>query len=211
MNGVEKVAALKVIPVIAIDDAKDASPLAGALCAGGLPAAEITFRTAAAEDAIKIVAKEYPDMLVGAAASPAPTRRNVLLTPEPLSSSPLDSIEVFTEYAVKNNIPIYPGICTPTEMMFLLEYDLPVAKFFPAEQFGGLATIKAISAPFPNMKFMPTGGINASNVLDYLSFDKIIACGGSWMVKKDLISSGRFDKIEALTREAVELVKTAKK
>ena len=211
MNGVEKVAALKVIPVIAIDDAKDASPLAGALCAGGLPAAEITFRTAAAEDAIKIVAKEYPDMLVGAGS----------LTSADQAKRAVDAGATFlvtagfnrgvTEYAVKNNIPIYPGICTPTEMMFLLEYDLPVAKFFPAEQFGGLATIKAISAPFPNMKFMPTGGINASNVLDYLSFDKIIACGGSWMVKKDLISSGRFDKIEALTREAVELVKTAKK
>ena len=211
MNGVEKVAALKVIPVIAIDDAKDASPLASALCAGGLPAAEITFRTAAAEESIRIVAKEHPEMLVGAGS----------LTSAEQAQRAVDAGATFlvtagfnrqvTEYAVKNGIPIYPGICTPTEMMFLLEYDLPVAKFFPAEQFGGLATIKAISAPFPNMKFMPTGGINAKNVLDYLSFDKIIACGGSWMVKKDLIASGQFDKIEALTREAVELVKTVKR
>ena len=112
-----------------------------------------------------------------------------------------------TEYAVENHIPIFPGVCTPTELMLLLEYELPVAKFFPSEQYGGLKTIKALAAPFPNMKFMPTGGINAGNVREYLAYDKIIACGGSWMVKDAFINNHEFDKIRDLTKEAVALVK----
>ena len=112
-----------------------------------------------------------------------------------------------TEYAVANHIPIFPGICTPTELMLLLEYQLPVAKFFPAEQYGGLKTIKALSAPFPNIKFMPTGGINATNIKEYLACDKIIACGGSWMVKDSFINNHEFEKIRSLTAEAVTLIR----
>ena len=110
------------------------------------------------------------------------------------------------EFAVSHQIPIFPGVCTPTELMLLLEYDLPVAKFFPAAQCGGLATIKALAAPFPQLKFMPTGGINAKNVREYLEFPKVVACGGSWMVKSDLINTGDFDAIRRLSQEAVELV-----
>ena len=202
----EKIEELKIVPVVKIDDAKDAEPLAKALIAGGLPIAEVTFRTSAAEEAIKTMAK-IPEMIVGAGT----------VTTIEQAQKAIDAGAVFlvtagfnrsvTEFAVKNNIPIFPGVCTPTELMFLLEFNLPVAKFFPAEQFGGLATIKALSGPFPNMKFMPTGGISDKNIREYLANPKIIACGGSWMVKDSLINAQQFDEIERLTAEAVQLVK----
>lgn len=211
MNISERMRSLKIIPVITIEEAKDASPLGQALCVGGLPAAEITFRTAAAEESIKIIATEYPQMLVGAGS----------LTSVEQTQRALDAGASFlvtagfnrkvTEYALARNVPIFPGVCTPTELMLLLEYELSVAKFFPAAQFGGLNTIKALSAPFPQMHFMPTGSINPGNVLEYLSFEKIIACGGSWMVKPELISSGQFEEIAALTRQASTLVNSLSK
>ena len=111
-----------------------------------------------------------------------------------------------TEWAL-DNITVFPGICTPTELMAALEYHLPVVKFFPAVQYGGLTTIKSLAAPFPTMRFMPTGGINTENIKEYLTFDKIIACGGSWMVKDTLIKDGNFEKIRELTAQAAALVK----
>lgn len=111
-----------------------------------------------------------------------------------------------TRYAVENDIPIFPGTCTPTEVMRAMSYGLKVVKFFPASQYGGLNTIKALAGPFPAMRFMPTGGINAGNVKEYLANKHIIACGGSWMVKSDLIAAGKFDEIKRLTQEAVALV-----
>lgn len=202
----EQVAELKVVPVVKLDHAEDAQPLAKALIAGGLPIAEITFRTEAAEEAIKIMSK-IPGMIVGAGtitniaqAQKAKDAGAVFLV------SPGFSREV-TEFALKNNLSIFPGVCTPTEIMFCMEYNLPVVKFFPAEQYGGLDTIKALSAPFPGIKFMPTGGINAKNIKEYLANSKIVACGGSWMVKDSLINAHQFDEIERLTAEAVALVK----
>lgn len=205
--GLEKLAKIKVVPVIALQDAEDAEPLAEALCAGGLPAAEITFRTAAAEEAIGITVKTFPEMLVGAGT----------LTTVEQAKRAMDAGASFfvtagfsrkiTEFALGNRIPIYPGVCTPTELMLLLEYDLPLAKFFPAAQYGGLSTIKALAGPFPKMKFMPTGGVNAGNILEYLSFEKIVACGGSWMVKSDLIKAKDFAGITARTKEAMDLIR----
>lgn len=205
----KKIEQFKLVPVIKLDNAKDASPLAEALCRGGLPVAEVTFRTAAARESIEIMARAYPEMLIGAGTitTPEQARQAVDAGAGFLVSAGFS--RRVTEYAVDNKIPIFPGVCTPTELMYLLEYDLPIAKFFPAEQYGGLNTIKALAAPFPNIKFMPTGGININNIMDYLSFSKIIACGGSWMVKDTLINSGEFDKICALSREAVTLVKGA--
>lgn len=110
------------------------------------------------------------------------------------------------EFAIDNHLPVFPGTCTPSEVMAAMEYNLSVVKFFPALQYGGLGTIKALAAPFPSLKFMPTGGINASNVLEFLAFDKVIACGGSWMVKDSLINEGNFEEIARLTAEAVTLV-----
>ncbi|MBR3276042.1 MAG: bifunctional 4-hydroxy-2-oxoglutarate aldolase/2-dehydro-3-deoxy-phosphogluconate aldolase [Eubacterium sp.] len=207
MDIYEKIAKVKVVPVIKLDDAANALPLAKALIAGGLPVAEVTFRTAAAEESIRIMAENCPEMLIGAGSltGAAMAEKAVNAGAKFLVSAGLsDSV---AEFAVKNNIPYFPGICTPTELMKVLEYGFPVAKFFPAGNMGGLGTIKAIAAAFPTMKFMPTGGVNAGNIREYLSFDKIIACGGSWMVKDALINAGEFDKITALTREAVELVK----
>lgn len=203
----KKIEELKLVPVVVLQDAKDAVPLAKALIAGGLPVAEVTFRTAAAADSIKAIVKECPEMLVGAG-----TVTNLEQAQEAKAAGAQFIVtpgfsKTVTEFAVKNNIPIFPGVCTPTEIMMVMEYNLPIVKFFPASQYGGLATVKALGGPFPSLRFMPTGGVNAGNVKEYLASPKIVACGGSWMVKENLVREGRFDEIERLTREAVALVK----
>lgn len=203
----KKIEELKIVPVVVLQDKADAVPLAQALMNGGLPVAEVTFRTEAAEASIRAMVREFPDMLVGAGTiTSVQQAKTAVAAGAGFLVTPGFSHSV-TEYAVKNGVPIFPGACTPTELMFLMEYNLTVAKFFPASQYGGLDTIKALSAPFPGMRFMPTGGINAGNVRAYLDNPKIIACGGSWMVKPELIREGRFDEIEKLTREAVGLVR----
>ncbi|MBO4809469.1 MAG: bifunctional 4-hydroxy-2-oxoglutarate aldolase/2-dehydro-3-deoxy-phosphogluconate aldolase [Lachnospiraceae bacterium] len=207
MNKVlEEISKIGIVPVIALDEAKDAKPLAKALIDGGLPCAEVTFRTAAAEESIRIISKEFPEMLVGA---------GTVLTTEQVDKavaagakfivSPGLNPEV-VKYCVDKNIPVCPGCSNPSDIEQAISLGLDVVKFFPAEAAGGLAMIKAMSAPYVNMKFMPTGGINAKNLNEYLGFKKIIACGGSWMVKSDMIKAGEFGKITALTKEAVELM-----
>lgn len=201
-----KIKEKKLVPVVKLDRTEDAKPLCEALCQGGLPVAEITFRTSAAEESIRIAAKEFPDMMVGAG-----TVINVEQAKRAVDAgasflvSPGISREV-TEWAVKNHICIFPGTCTPSEIMMALEYELPVVKFFPASQYGGLDTIKALSAPFPGISFMPTGGIGTHNVKEYLAFERVAACGGSWMVKDAFIKERNFAKIRELTQEAVALV-----
>ena len=196
-----------IVPVVVLNKVADAVPLANALIKGGLPCAEVTFRTAAAEESIREIAKKFPEMFVGA---------GTVLTTEQVDRaigagakfivSPGFNPKV-VEYCIKNNYPICPGIMTPTELEMALGFGLDVVKFFPAENAGGLKMIKAMSAPYTMMKFMPTGGINATNVRDYLACDKILACGGSWMVKGDLIKAGDFDEIQKLTAEAAAIVK----
>lgn len=196
----------RIVPVVVLNRTDDALPLGEALVKGGLPVAEVTFRTDAAEESIKKMSKEFPDMLVGAG-----TIVNVEQAKRAIDAgakfvvSPGTNEKVI-EYVLDNNVAMFPGACTPSEIMTVMDFGLPVVKFFPAAQFGGLDTIKALAGPFPSMKFMPTGGISASNVLDYLAFDKIIACGGSWMVKSSLVDEGNFAEIERLTAEAVSLV-----
>ena len=202
----KRIEELKIVPVVVLHDAKDAVPLAQALMNGGLPVAEVTFRTAAAEASIKAMTDAFPEMLVGAGTVTTVAQAEAAKNAGAKFLVTAGFNRKVTEYAIENNLPIFPGACTPTELMFLLEYDLPVAKFFPAAQYGGLDTIKALSGPFPNMKFMPTGGVSASNIKEYLANPKIIACGGSWMVKDTLVKEGKFDEIERLTREAVALV-----
>lgn len=196
-----------VVPVVVLEDANDAKPLAEALIKGGLPVAEVTFRTAAAKESIRIMTESYPEMLVGAG-----TVLSVSQVDEAMEAGAKFIVtpgfdEEVVDYCLSKNIPVFPGVITPTEVTMAVKRGLEVVKFFPASQFGGLKTIKALSAPFGMVKFMPTGGIDASNISEYLSSDKIIACGGSWMVKGDLVKAKEFDKIEALTKEAVELVK----
>ena len=201
-----KIESLKLVPVVVLEDAKDALPLAKALIDGGLPVAEVTFRTAAAEDSIRAISEAYPEMLVGAGTvTNLEQAKTAVAAGAKFLVTPGFSDEV-TRYAVENDSPIFPGTCTPTEVMRAMSYGLKVVKFFPASQYGGLNTIKALSGPFPAMRFMPTGGINAGNVKEYLANKHIIACGGSWMVKSDLIAAGKFDEIKRLTQEAVALV-----
>ena len=194
---------LGIIPVVVIDDAKDAVPLAKALCEGGLPVAEVTFRTDAAEEAIRLMSEAYPEMLVGAGTvlTTEQVDRAVAAGSKFIVSPGLNPRVV--KYCQEKNVPITPGTARPTDIEMALELGLDVVKFFPAEQNGGLAMIKAMAAPYTKVKFMPTGGINAKNLKSYLDFDKIIACGGSWMVPKDLVAAGDFEAIKNLTREAV--------
>ena len=200
----EELGKIGIVPVIALDDAKDAKPLAEALMKGGLPCAEVTFRTAAAEESIRIISENFPDMLVGA---------GTVLTTEQVDRAVNAGAKFIVspgfnrkivEYCIGKGIPVTPGTCTPSDIEQAIECGLDVVKFFPAEPSGGLGMIKALAGPYNQLKFMPTGGINAGNICDYLAYGKILACGGSWMVNKQYVAAGEFDKIEALTREAVE-------
>ena len=201
----ERFAELKVVPVVVLNDVKDAAPLAKALVEGGLPCAEVTFRTDAAAESIRIMTEAYPDMLVGA---------GTVLTTEQVDKaveagakfivSPGFDPEI-VDYCIEKNIPVFPGCATPSEVAQAVKRGLKVVKFFPAEQAGGLAMIKAMAAPYNMLKFMPTGGINTKNLKEYLACDKILCCGGSWMVKGDMVEAGEFDKIKKLTEEAKAL------
>ena len=203
----EKLGQYGIVPVVVLNDSKDAEPLADALCEGGLACAEVTFRTKAAAESIKIMSEKHPEMIVGA---------GTVLTVEQVDEavaagakfivSPGLNSEV-VKYCLDKNIAITPGVVTPSEMEQAIELGLNIVKFFPAEPSGGLSMIKAVSAPYTMLKFMPTGGINPGNVKEYLKSDKIFACGGSWMVKGDLVDAGDFDKIKELTKEAADIVK----
>lgn len=205
MNEVlSKIQKIGIVPVVVLNDAKDAAPLAKALCEGGLPCAEVTFRTDAAEESIKIMTTEYPDMLVGAGTvlTTEQVDRAINAGAKFIVSPGLNPKIV--QYCLDKGVPITPGTSNPSDVEQAIEFGLEVVKFFPAEAAGGLNMIKSMAAPYVNMKFMPTGGINASNIKSYLDFPKIIACGGSWMVSNDLVKAGEFDKIRDLTREAVQ-------
>lgn len=201
----EKFQELGVVPVVVLDDAKDALPLAKALIEGGLPCAEVTFRTQAAQESIKLMVKEYPDMLVGAGT--VLTTKQVDQAIEAgakfIVSPGFDSEIV--DYCQEKGIEVFPGCVSPSEVAQAVKKGLKVVKFFPAEQAGGIDMIKAMAAPYNELKFMPTGGINPKNLKDYLTFDKILCCGGSWMVKGNLVKEGAFDKIKELTKEAKQL------
>ena len=196
-----------VIPVVVINDVEDAEPLAQALCEGGLPCAEVTFRTAAAEESIRKMTDIYPDMLIGAGTvlTTEQVDRAVAAGAKFIVSPGFDPEVV--DYCILKQIPVFPGCITPSEVAQAVKRGLKVVKFFPAVQFGGVSTIQALTAPYVGLKFMPTGGVNAKNLADYLQCKSIIACGGSWMVKGSLVEAGEFDKIEAMTKEAVEIVK----
>ena len=205
MNEVlEKIQKIGIVPVVVLNDAKDAAPLAKALCDGGLPCAEVTFRTEAAEESIRIMAEQFPQMLVGAGTvlTTEQVDRAVAAGAKFIVSPGLNPKVV--KYCIEKGVPVTPGTANPSDVEQAIELGLEVVKFFPAEAAGGLNMIKSMAAPYTNMKFMPTGGVNAKNLTSYLDFPKIIACGGSWMVPGDLINAGEWHKIEQLTREAVQ-------
>jgi 2-dehydro-3-deoxyphosphogluconate aldolase/(4S)-4-hydroxy-2-oxoglutarate aldolase len=201
----QSLAHMRIVPVIVIKDVAKAVPLAKALCEGGLPCAEVTFRTAEAAAAIRAITREVPEMLVGAGTvlSPMQADEAVAAGAKFMVSPGLNPDTV--KYCQSKNIPILPGVCTPTEIELGMSLGLDALKFFPAEQAGGTNMLKALCAPYNKMKFVPTGGVNAANIGDYLAIKNVIACGGSWMVKDDLINAGDFEKITELTREAVAI------
>ena len=206
-EAIKRFSEVGIIPVVVLNDAKDAEPLGQALMEGGLPAAEVTFRTDAAEESIRIMSEKFPDMLVGAGTvlTIDQAERAIAAGAKFIVSPGFDPEIV--QFCLDRDIPVCPGVQTPTEVIQAYKFGLDHVKFFPAENAGGLAMIKAVGAAFPNMKFMPTGGISASNVTEYLENSKIFCCGGSWMVKGDMIKAGEFDKIKEKVAEAAAIVK----
>ncbi len=207
MNSIlEQLGDMGVIPVVAIQNAADAPALAQALLDGGLPCAEITFRTAAAVDAIRSISRGFPEMLVGAGTvlTVEQAQTAVAAGARFIVSPGLDPAVV--DWCLAKEVAVMPGVVTPTEISLALKKGLKVLKFFPAEASGGVRTLKAIGGPFTGVKFIPTGGINLDNLGDYLSLPLVHACGGSWLVKKSLISAGDFAAIVRLAQEAVAKV-----
>ena len=200
-----------VLPVVKIENADDAQSLAEALIRGGLPCAEITFRTDAAEEAIRKIKEKYPDFFV--AAGTVLTVENVKKAVQAGASlivAPAFNPEI-VNYCLKNNIPVIPGVATPSEIDAAYTAGLETVKFFPAEAMGGLKYLKAVAAPYFMIKFMPTGGINVNNLKDYLGFGKVVCCGGSWIAPSGMIASHDFEGITKLAAEAVAAVKEALK
>ena len=204
----ERISRIGVVPVIKLKHPEhDAAELGKALCAGGVPVAEVTFRAAGAEIAIKLMKEANPDMIVGAGTVTSTEQIDKVIEAggEFIVSPGFDPELV--SYAQKKNIPIFPGCTTASEYHQALKFGLELIKFFPAEQSGGLAKIKALSAPFPMFKVMPTGGISLKNLKDYLSCPVIAACGGSYMVTADLIDNRKWDEITELCKKSREIVK----
>jgi 2-dehydro-3-deoxyphosphogluconate aldolase/(4S)-4-hydroxy-2-oxoglutarate aldolase len=207
----KKISEIGVVPVIKLTNPeRDAAPLADALCRGGLPVAEITFRAAGADTAIRLMREAHPEMLVGA---------GTVMTVEQVDKAAAAGAHFvvtpgfdpeIVAYCVKIGMPIFPGCTTPTDYHAAYKFGLEVLKFFPAEQSGGLAKIKAMSAPFPMFKVMPTGGISLKNLKEYLSCPVVAACGGSYMVTADLIDNQKWDEITDLCKKSVEIIKEAR-
>ena len=207
----QRISNIGVVPVIKLSNPeRDAAPLARALCAGGVPVAEVTFRAAGADRAIQLMKQTCPEMIVGAGTVTTTAQIDAVLAVggEFIVTPGFDPELV--AYAQEKNIPIFPGCTTPTDYHAALKFGLEVLKFFPAEQSGGLAKIKAMSAPFPMFKVMPTGGVSLKNLKEYISAPVIAACGGSYMVTADLIEGGKWDEITELCKKSVEIVKEAR-
>lgn len=206
MDVMKELSRIGIVPVIAINDAADAVPLAKALIEGGLPCAEVTFRTAAAADAIKAMSEAYPEMVVGAGTvlTTEQVDRAVAAGAKFIVSPGLNPTTV--KYCQQIGVPVCPGTANPSDIEVALSLGLKTVKFFPAEAAGGLKYIKSIAAPYGDVTFMPTGGVNEKNLLDYLSFNKIVCCGGSWMVPGDAIKAKDWERIKALTASAVQLM-----
>lgn len=200
-----RIARLKLIPEVTLDDVSSAAPLANALCAGGLPCAEVSFRSTVTPECIRAMRLAHPRMLVGAGT--VLTIRQVeqaVRAGAQFIVTPCFDPEV-VDYCIAKNIPVLPGCVTPSEVAQAVKRGLLAVRFFPAEAFGGVDTIKSLAAPYTGLRFIPTGGVSLKNLREYLNCGYNIACGGNWMVKSDLIRGGNFDIIQKLTRDAVSL------
>lgn len=206
MDVYQKIKELKLIPVAVINNADDAVPLGEALIEAGLPIIEVTFRTEAAVESIKRLTKKIPEIIVGAGTVLKVDQvKDVIETGAHFIVTPGFNPKI-VDYCIQVKIPIIPGVNTPTMVEWALEKGLRIVKFFPANLSGGPDMLKSLAGPYPEMKFVPTGGINTDTVIEYLKLSNVIACGGSWIVKKDLISSGQFEEIKRLTKTAISLI-----
>lgn len=205
----ERFAAMRILPVIVIDDPDDAVPLARALRDGGLPCVEVTLRTPRAMDSLRRITSEVPEMLVGAGTVLSPAQAAEARAAGARFAVAPGFNSAVVEYCQSVEMPVFPGVCTPTEIEMALGAGLSVLKFFPAEPIGGLAFLKAIAAPYTTVSFMPTGGIGPSNLASYLAFPRVVACGGSWMAPNDWIAARQFDRIRDTTRAAVAIASAA--
>jgi len=207
MDARKVVEQIKIVPVVKIDNLEDTLPLMDALCKGGIPIAEITFRTACAGDAIKLASENFGDkMLIGAGTVINATQAKLAVANgAQFIVSPGFAKEI-SDVCNEAGIAYIPGCVTPTEIMSAISCGHKIIKFFPASNYGGVQTIKALSAPFGDIVFIPTGGVNASNINDFLAVKSIIACGGSWMVKDSLVKEGKFEEIVELCKEAVRVI-----
>ena len=210
MNVVDQIGRLGLVPVVEIPDAALAGPLGQALLAGGLPCAEITFRTSSAAAAIAVLRRECPDLLVGAGTVLTPAQVDAAADAGAAFIVAPGFNPVTLERARARGLPMIPGVCTPTEIEQALSHGVDVLKFFPAEAAGGVAFLKAVSAPYKNVRFIPTGGVSASNLASYLALPQVLACGGSWMVSQGLLLRGDFEAIRRLTSEAVSVAAAAR-
>ncbi len=206
LEKIQAIGNLGLLPVVQIEDAKDAVNLGNALLEGGLPCAEITFRTASAEAAIRAIAVSLPEIILGAGTvlTIAQAEKAVDAGAQFIVSPGINPRVV--DWCLERAVPVIPGVATPTEIEMGLDKGLNILKFFPAQAMGGIEMLKAIAGPYGGVEFIPTGGINAQNLADYLSLPMVFACGGSWFVKTSLISAGSFVEITQLTREAVSIV-----
>lgn len=205
-----KIGTIGVVPVVTISRSEDAPLLGQALIEGGLPCVEITFRTLAAENAIRNLVQAHPDMLVGAGTVLTINQAEIAVSAGAkfIVSPGFDTKLV--SWCLDRKITITPGVATPTEINMALAHNLQVLKFFPAGALGGVKTLKSIAAPYGEVKFIPTGGVNPGNLADYLRLPAVHACGGSWLVKRNLIETGNFEEIKKFTREAMEIVRTVR-
>lgn len=198
----------RVVPVVTVESGEQGLRLADALGEGGLPLMEITFRSDAAAEAIRRVSTERPGITVGAGTVLTTAQVDAALDAGALFIVAPGFNPTVVDYCLNKGVPVTPGVATPSELEWALERGLRVLKFFPAEQTGGVDYLKAISAPYRGVRFMPTGGITPENLADYLSVPSVIACGGTWMVKLSMIQAGEFDKITRLTEEAVRIAQS---
>ena len=203
----EKVFETGIVPVVVLNNVEDAVPLAGALLKGGIDFMEITFRTECAAECISVISKEVPDMTVGAGTvlNVEQAKLAVDCGAKFIVSPGLD--EATVKWAIENDIPVIPGTVTPTEIMKAISLGLKVVKFFPADVYGGIKAIKALSAPFGQVKFLPTGGVSEANLNEFAANKSVIAVGGSWVCKKDDIINHDWDKITMLSENAVKIIK----
>ena len=207
---IQKLYKIRLIPVVIINDSKNAIDLVEALIEGGLPCVEITFRTEAAEESISLISKAFPEMLIGAGTvlSVNQVKRAVNAGADFIVSPGFDAEVV--DYCLENNIPIFPGCVTPSEITQAFKRGLKIVKFFPATLCGGVKAMSALAAPFNGIKFIPTGGVSDENIVEFLKCKYVVACGGSWMVRSSAIEAKDYDGIKEMVREAVYLAKKVK-